>query len=104
MIGYLYLVIAVLVGTSGHMFVKKSNGFEIKSSGNLALVCFTISIYFISLSVKFIEVGVVFAIWAGLTIVLVNLINILFYNESKNVTKILGIACIILGVITLKIF
>jgi len=48
--------------------------------------------------------GIVFAIWAGLTIVSTTLLGIYIFKESKNKRKIISVTLIIIGVIILKAF
>lgn len=100
--GYVFLGLGILLGVTGQIFVKMSQGFKVKAPTFFAFLSFIVCIYFISLATNSLEVGIVFAIWAGLTIVCTTMIGILFFSESRNIKKIISIISIISGVIILK--
>lgn len=101
--GYLFLFFSIMLGVSGQMCVKMSRGFKVKLPTIGAFVLFIGCIYFVSRATMYIEVGIVFAIWAGLTIVSTTILGILFFNESKDKRKIYSILSIMAGVILLKL-
>lgn len=100
--GYVFMVLGILLGVTGQMCVKLSQGFRVKIPTLSAFVSFIACIYFISLTTKFFEVGIVFAIWAGLTIVCTTLLGIILFGESKNRRKIISIISIMAGVVLLE--
>lgn len=99
---YVFLGLGVLFGVTGQVFVKMSKGFKVKKPTICAFIAFIVCIYFISLAIKELEVGMVFAIWAGLTIVCTTVFGIIYFGESKSIHKIISILSIIIGVIILK--
>lgn len=99
--GYVFLVLGILLGVTGQMCVKLSKGFKVKIPTVSAFVSFIACIYFISLATKYIEVGIVFSIWAGLTIVCTTLLGIILFGESKSRRKIISIISIMAGVVLL---
>jgi len=101
--GYIFLVLSIILGVSGQMCVKMSKGFKVKLPTASAFVLFISCIYFVSLSTIFFEVGIVFAIWAGLTIVCTTLLGIFIFGESKSRRKIISILSIMIGVILLEL-
>lgn len=100
--GYVFLAIGIILGISGQLCVKLSNGFKAKIATCCAFLLFISCIYFISLAATTMEVGVVFATWAGLTIVCTTLLGIVIFGESNNRRKILSILSILAGVVILE--
>ena len=61
-------------------------------------------IYFLSLSLKTLPLGVAYAVWAGLGIVLGNIISVVFFKQQFDLAAGIGIALIVAGVIVLNLF
>lgn len=101
--GYLYLVISLVFNVAGQLSVKLSYGFTNRMHSVNAFLSFGLSIYFLTLSVQFLELGIVYAIWSGLSIVSTSILGCLFFNESKNKSKFASISLVIFGVIILHI-
>jgi multidrug transporter EmrE-like cation transporter len=102
--GYVFLTIGLVLGIAGQMCVKLSKGFRQSFPTIGAFVLFIACIYFISLTTNYFEMGIVFSIWAGLTIASTTLLGIYIFKESKNKRKIISVTLIITGVIILKAF
>lgn len=101
--GYVFLGLSILLGVAGQLCVKMSNGFKVIKPTIGAFGLFIICIYFVSLSAQYLEVGVVFAVWAGLTIVSTTLFGIFVFGESRSRRKLFSILSILAGVILLKL-
>ncbi|AJI20559.1 QacE family quaternary ammonium compound efflux SMR transporter [Priestia megaterium] len=102
--GYVFLTMGLVLGIAGQMCVKLSKGLRQTVPTIGAFLLFIACIYFISLTTHYFEIGIVFAIWAGLTIVSTTLLGIYIFKESKNKRKIISVTLIITGVIILKAF
>lgn len=100
--GYLFLLTGIAFGVTGQMCVKMSKGFERIVPSVSAFLSFIICMYFISMSVNYFEIGIVFAIWSGLTIVATTLLGIILFGEAKSRKKIISITSILIGVLLLK--
>ncbi|MNO97394.1 Quaternary ammonium compound-resistance protein QacC [compost metagenome] len=101
--GYVFLAIGIVLGISGQMCVKLSRGFKAKIPALSAFVLFISCIYFISLATNYFEVGIVFAIWSGLTIICTTLLGILIFGEAINQRKIISVLSIMAGVVILEL-
>lgn len=101
--GYLFLVLGILLGVSAQLCVKMSKGFKVMIPTFFSFLLFISCFYFISLATNYLEVGVVFAIWAGITIVCTTLLGIILFGESNNKRKMFSILCIIIGVVLLEL-
>jgi|SRR5699024_9955805 len=101
--GILYLAISTVCAVLGHILVKKSDGMTKNTFTILALVSFLAAISLLSLAIKYINMGIAFAIWSGLSIVFNNLFNIIVYKEEFSFRKLRGITYIVVGVVILEI-
>ncbi len=101
---YLFLGIAILCETFATTLLKKSAGFAhlLPTLGSIAgyVVCF----YFLSVSLRTLNVGIANAIWAGLSIVLVCVLAVIFYGEKLDFPAMGGIALIIAGIMVIHFF
>ena len=70
----------------------------------VVLVGYGIAFYLLSLSLRSIEVGVAYAIWCGIGIVLVAAIGAIFYGETIDLAAATGFGLIIAGVAVLGFF
>ena len=55
-----------------------------------------------TLTLKSLEVSIAYAIWSGMGIIVITLIGFMYFNESISLLKIIAIALIIIGVVTLN--
>ena len=60
--------------------------------------------YFLGLTLKTLPVGIAYAIWSGVGIVLISVIGLIFFKQSLDLPAILGLGLIIAGVIVINIF
>lgn len=100
---YLYLIIAIIFEVTGTTLMKVSNGFSLLLPSIGIFVAYALSFMFLSFTLKTLEVGVAYAIWSALGLILIALIGIVFFNESVNILKISSIIIIVLGLITLNL-
>lgn len=101
---YFYLALAILSEVIATSLLKKTAGFTILSPSVVVIAGYALAFYFLSLTVDTIPVGVAYAIWSGVGIVIISLVGIVLYNQFLNIPTIIGIALIIIGVAILNIF
>ncbi len=94
-------IVAEVVATSG---LKASDGFTRLWPSLLVIAGYSVAFYFLSISLKDIPVGLAYAIWAGLGIVLVALIGWLIYGQTLDAASVIGMAMIIGGVAVINVF
>ena len=68
------------------------------------VVCYGLAFYLLSLALRTLPVGIAYAFWAGLGIVLVTLIGIVVYGERPDLPAVLGLGMIIGGVVVIQVF
>lgn len=101
--GFLFLTISLVFSIISNVFVKLSHGFKNSGMSILAFSFFGICIYFLTMSVQFLEVGIAYAIWSGVSIMTVSIIGITFFQESKSKIKGMSIVITIAGVLILQL-
>ena len=94
-------IVAELVATSG---LKAREGFTRLWPSLLVIAGYSVAFYFLSISLKDIPVGLAYAIWAGLGIVLVALIGWVIYGQTLDAASVIGMAMIIGGVAVINVF
>ncbi|WP_173918623.1 multidrug efflux SMR transporter [Halobacillus sp. Marseille-Q1614] len=100
---FVFLLFAVLGEVFGSTMLKLSDGFR-KLPATLGVVAgYGAAFYLLSLSLKTLALGTVYALWAGLGTALTAAIGIWIFKEKMNVQKALGLAVIIMGVILLNV-
>lgn len=101
---YLYLALAIVFELIGTSLLKASEGFSKIALTIGVIIVFTLSFFFLSVSLKTIPLNIAYAIWSGLGTVATVIISILIWKEKINAASVIGIALIIVGVIVLNLF
>jgi small multidrug resistance pump len=99
---WIYLMIAILAEVAATTAMKMANGFTELKPSILIFVFYAISMSFLILSLKRLEIGLAYAIWSGLGTFLIYLIGIYTFNEPVTLLKTISVLCIIIGVMGLK--
>ncbi len=100
---WIYLALAIVFETVGTTTLKLSNGFSVLIPSIGTVISYGLCFYFLAQSLKTIEIGVAYAIWGALGMVLIALIGILFFNETTSLMKICCISLIVIGTVGLKL-
>ena len=100
---WFYLAMAILTEVMGTTCMKLSEGFTRAVPSVLVFVLYMVSFAFMILVLKKMELGVVYAIWAGLGTALIAIIGIAWFQESVSLLKIVSIVFIVLGVMGLRL-
>ncbi|MFD2923950.1 DMT family transporter [Halobacillus naozhouensis] len=100
---YILLSFSIILEVFGASFMKKSEGFTHLGATLIVIVSYSIALALYILLTKQHELGIVNALWAGGGTILVSVIGIALFQESISLIKIVGIVCIVLGVIGLNL-
>lgn len=101
---WLLLMAAILFEVAGTVSMKLSEGFAKMVPSLLIFIFYGISFILLTRTLKTLEVSTVYAIWSGLGTALVTIIGIVYFKETMHAPKILGIGCVILGVILINLY
>ena len=100
--GYVFLLLAIILGISANGFLKSTNGFTILTPTVFCIISIVACIFCLSKAMNIIPVGFTYATYGGLTITAVTLFGVFKYNQTPNLYGFIGIALIIVGVILLN--
>lgn len=101
---WLILMVAIVAEVVGTSSLKASEGFTKLWPSIGVIVGFSVAFYCLSLTLKVIPVGVAYAVWAGLGIVLITLIGWWFFGQKLDWAAIIGMGFIITGVVVMNVF
>ena len=104
MLAYGFLAIAIVSEVTGATFLAKSEGFSKPLPTIITLICFGIAFYFLSQVIKTIPLGIAYAIWSGVGIVLTAIIGYFILGNKLDLPAIAGMRLIVLGVIVINLF
>jgi small multidrug resistance pump len=101
---YLYLLIAIVSEVAATSALRASEQFTKLWPSVIVVVGYGLAFYFMSLTLKSIPVGVAYAIWSGVGIVLVSITGYFLYKQKLDLPALLGIGLIIAGVLVINVF
>lgn len=102
--GYLYLAIAIIAEVLGTSALKASEEFTKPIPSITVVIGYGIAFYFLSLVLKTMPVGMAYAIWSGLGIVLITIVGIVVFNQKIDLPAVIGMSFIVCGVIIMNLF
>ena len=102
--GYLYLAIAVIAEVIATLSLKASEEFSKPLPSTLVVIGYCVTFYFLSLVLKTIPVGIAYAIWAGMGIVLVAIAGMILFGQKLDVPAIIGMLLVVSGVVVMSLF
>ena len=100
---YTYLLIAILSEVLATSMLKASDGFTKLIPSIVTFIGYAVSFYFLSMVLKYIPIGISYAIWSGLGIVLISIVGLLVFKQELDLPGIFGMVLIISGVIVIKL-
>lgn len=101
---YILLLGAILAEVVGTTALKASDGFTRLGPALLVVVGYGIAFFLMSLTLRSLSVGFVYAVWSGLGIVLVATAGAVLFGEKVDLPGALGLALIVAGVVVLQVF
>lgn len=101
---YVYLVIAVVGEVIATTALKSSAGFTNLVPSLVVVSGYAIAFYFLSLTLHAMSVGIAYAIWSGLGIVLVSIIAWVRFGQVLDTAALIGMALILAGVVVINVF
>lgn len=101
---YLYLALAILLEVRGSSFLKLSDGFTKWLPSSIVIISYVACFYFFSMALRAIPLGIAYAIWAGLGIVITAAISVVVFKQRLDLPAIIGMSFIILGVVIMNFF
>ncbi|MVN90899.1 DMT family transporter [Mucilaginibacter aquatilis] len=104
MIKYIFLFIAIISEVIATSALKASDQFSRFWPSVLVVLGYASAFYFLSLTLKVLNMGIAYAIWSGIGIVLVSIAGMVIYKQKLDLPAILGMALIVVGVLVINLF
>lgn len=101
---YLILFLAVLAETIGTTALQASQQFSRLGPSIIVVLAYGVSFVLLGWALKFFPVGVAYAIWSGLGIVLIAIIGFLVFSQRLDLPAVLGMAMILAGILVIHLF
>jgi len=101
---YIILALAVVFETIGTSALKASEQFTRLGPSVMVVLAYGVSFYLLSITLRTIPVGVVYALWSGLGIVSISIIGYLVFGQRLDLPAIAGLVLIISGIAVIHLF
>ena len=98
------LFLAILSEVIATTSLKFSEGFTKFIPSVIVVIGYGLSFYLLSLSLKVFPIGIAYAIWSGVGLVLTVIAGILIWRETLDWARVIGIILIILGILVINLF
>jgi len=101
---YLILFLAVMAETIGTTALQASQQFTRLGPSMLVVVAYAVSFYLLSITLLTMPVGVVYALWSGLGIILIATIGWVVFGQKLDFAALAGLSMIIAGIAVIHLF
>lgn len=101
---WFYLFLAIIGEVIATISLRMTEGFTKWIPSVLVILGYGFSFYSLSFVLKSIPVGIAYAIWSGVGIVLISILGLFFFDQKLDAPAILGIALILVGVLIINLF
>ncbi len=100
---WFYLVMAGIFECGWAIGLKYSDGFTKPLASVLTIAAMGVSIWLLAIAMKSIPVGTAYAIWTGIGAVGVAILGMIFFDESRELVRLISLTLIIAGMVGLKL-
>jgi small multidrug resistance pump len=101
---YLYLALAILAEVIATSALKASEEFTKLVPSAIVFVGYGVAFYLMTLVLRTIPIGITYAVWSGIGIVLITVVGAVFYNQVPDLPAVIGMGLIVAGVIIIHLF
>ncbi|MGO3569757.1 MAG: SMR family transporter [Serratia grimesii] len=103
MSGFMYLAMAIVAEVIATTMLKASEGFTRLWPSLVVVVGYGVAFWGLSMVVKTMPLGIVYAIWSGMGIVLVSIAAVFVYQQKLDLPAVFGMGLIIAGVLVINL-
>jgi multidrug transporter EmrE-like cation transporter len=100
---YLWLALAVIFEVGWAISMKLSDGFSRLAFTIATVVMYLLSVVFLALATKKMDIGTGYAIWAGCGVTMIAAIGVVYFKEPVTVLKIVSVGLIVAGIVGLNL-
>jgi small multidrug resistance pump len=100
---YVFLLVAIVAEVIATSSLNASNQFTKWLPSLITVLGYGTAFYFLSLALRSMPVGVAYAIWSGVGIVLVTIVGVIFFKQVPDLPAIIGMGLIIAGLLIMNL-
>lgn len=101
---FVYLAVAIVAEVIATSALKASETFTRPLPAAITVAGYAVAFYCLAMTLRTIPVGIAYAIWSGLGIVLISLIGLVWFRQSLDLPALLGLGLIVAGVVVINLF
>ncbi len=101
---YAMLLVAIVLEVIGTTALQMSQQFTRLGPTVVLVVCYAAAFYCLSVTLRVIPVGIAYAIWSALGIVLISMVGVVLFRQKLDLAAIIGLGLIITGVLVVNLF
>jgi small multidrug resistance pump len=101
---YLYLALAIVAEVVATTFLKLSDGFSKPLPSVVTVLGYAVAFYFLSLTLRSLPTGLVYAVWSGVGVVLIATIAWVLQSQKLDIAALCGMGLIVSGVVVINLF
>lgn len=101
---FIILFFAILSEVIATSALKFSEGFTKPIPSVIVAVGYGLSFYLLSIALKTMPIGVAYAIWSGVGLVLTVIAGIILWRETLDWARVTGIVLILAGIVLINVF
>lgn len=100
---YIYFILCIVFEQLGNFSIAFSEGFTVLIPSLLCILFYGICYYFFARSLKVLNLAIGFAVWSGVSIIVVAGISVFILHSNLNWADFVGMAIIIIGIVGMNI-
>lgn len=101
---FVYLLAAVIAETIGTSALQASNQFSRLGPSIIVIIAYAVAFYLLARTLAYFPVGIAYALWSGLGIVLIALIGYVKFGQTLDLPAVAGMALILGGIVIINLF
>lgn len=101
---FVYLALAILAEVTATTALKSTQGFRVLAPSIVVVLGYAVSFYFLSLTLRTMSIGIAYAIWSGVGLVLISLAAWWVHGQKLDAPALAGMALIAAGVAVINLF
>ena len=103
-LNYVYLIVAILFEVVATTALKQTDGFTRLTPSLVSIAGYALAFYFLSLPLRTMPVGVVYALWCGAGIIFITAIGWVWFRQALDLPALAGMGLIMAGVVVINLF
>jgi small multidrug resistance pump len=101
---WLALAIAIVAEVIATSTMKATNEFTRFWPSLVVVIGYGTGFYFMTISMRVLPIGIMYALWSGVGILVVSIMGWVIYRQALDVPAIIGMSFIIAGVVVINVF